>query len=136
MSLNTVKLIEFKENGILGSGVLSFIENGQIQDFNINRVYWIYGTGDTELNRGNHAHKYDEQVIICLHGQIEIEIIDQKNNTKNYILNSPNKGLFIPKLLWKNILVAPESIILCISSSLYKTEDYIKNFSDFLNYNS
>ena len=52
-------------------GSLVVLEHNKQVPFNIERVYYIFATGQG-VSRGFHAHKELEQVAICVKGQCEM----------------------------------------------------------------
>ncbi len=134
MKFGVPHILEFPQNGNSELGYLSFIEDNQLIPFDIKRVYWIYGLERNSSERGNHAHINDEQVIICMQGKAIIETIDQNNNTNKFELLKPSQGLFVPKLIWKNIKIDSNTILICISSKKYQPNNYLKDFNTFLNH--
>jgi hypothetical protein len=109
-------------------GSLSFVEFGQILDFSIKRVYWLY---DFKKDRGGHAHKDLQQFIFCTHGSVDF-ILDDGQNRESVTLDSPDKGLYIIKPLWRevtNFQNNPQVIVL--ASDIYKESDYIKSYEEF-----
>ena len=132
MNLSIPKILDFPSNGNQGTGYLSFVEDTETIPFEIKRVYWIYDIPE-EVLRGNHAHKHDEQVIICIAGSAEIEVIGQSQNQAFFKLVHPSKGLYIPKLYWKNIRLSKGACLVCLSSTLYDPKAYIKDFNEFIN---
>ena len=111
-------------------GNLSVIE-GDIIPFDIKRVYYLYDVpGGAE--RGGHAHKNLYQFLIALSGSFEVLLKDGKN-TKTVTLNLPNKGLLIPKGIWRELKnFSSGAVCLVIASDVYKEEDYIRKYKEFL----
>ncbi|HJD67176.1 MAG TPA: FdtA/QdtA family cupin domain-containing protein [Rickettsia endosymbiont of Bembidion lapponicum] len=109
-------------------GSLSFIELGQILDFPIHRVYWLY---NLKKDRGRHAHKNLKQFIFCTHGSVDFVLDDGEHKT-TITLDAPNKGLYIIKPLWReitNIKNNPQ-VIICASEN-YQESDYIRSYEEF-----
>ncbi|ASX27532.1 hypothetical protein BA173_01155 [Rickettsia sp. MEAM1 (Bemisia tabaci)] len=109
-------------------GSLSFVELGQILDFPIHRVYWLY---NLKKDRGGHAHKNLKQFIFCTHGSVDFVLDDGEYKT-TITLDAPNKGLYILKPLWReitNIKNNPQ-VIICASEN-YQESDYIRSYEEF-----
>ncbi|WP_341788158.1 FdtA/QdtA family cupin domain-containing protein [Rickettsia endosymbiont of Lasioglossum villosulum] len=109
-------------------GSLSFVELGQILDFPIHRVYWLY---NLKKDRGGHAHKNLKQFIFCTHGLVDFVLDDGEYKT-TITLDAPNKGLYILKPLWReitNIKNNPQ-VIICASEN-YQESDYIRSYEEF-----
>jgi dTDP-4-dehydrorhamnose 3,5-epimerase-like enzyme len=125
------KIIHFSKNGTEATGFLSSIQNETLIPFAIERIYWIYQTPDGE-ERGNHAHLRDEQVILCVSGRADVELIDNQNKRQHHVLDAADRGLYVPKKYWKNIKLSNDAILICISSTKFDQNDYIKDFDVFL----
>ena len=54
-------------------GALTPIEGHSEIPFDINRIYYIYDVND-DVIRGKHSHKKLHQVLICVHGSIDVRL--------------------------------------------------------------
>jgi hypothetical protein len=124
-------LIELQKIGEEEIGYISVAQAASNVPFEIKRVYWIYQTPET-VERGNHAHKNTIQLLICLKGKIKITLENKQRKVFEFVLNSPNRGLFIPNYYWRKLNFFDEAICLCLSSSDYSEEDYIREYQEFL----
>lgn len=131
MTKETPYLFEFTEIGSPDLGYISVAEYQKKIPFEIKRVYWTYFTPNN-INRGFHAHKELQQVIVAVSGTITFKLIDKFGKEIVYMLDNPSKGLFIPKLYWREISFSHNAVLLCLASDIYKEEDYIRNLDDFL----
>ena len=124
------KLIKFSSIGDSSLGFITVGEAYKNVPFEIRRVYWTYFTPHN-VRRGGHAHKHLEQIIFAVAGKIEftIETIDGIKET--FILDSPETGLYIPRLVWRDIQFSHNAVLLCLASDHYCEEDYIRSYSDF-----
>ncbi|WP_454048100.1 sugar 3,4-ketoisomerase [Chryseobacterium sp. Marseille-Q8038] len=117
----------------IGSPELGYITISEAQKdvpFNIKRVYWTYYTPQ-DVSRGGHAHKNLQQLIVAVAGTITFNTEDKNGDKKVFVLDSPNQGLFIPKLIWRDIKFSHNAVLLCLASELYDEEDYFRNYEDF-----
>lgn len=112
-------------------GSLTFIEETRHIPMSIKRVYYLYDLpGGT--SRGGHAHKDLEQVIIAPAGSIDV-IIDDGINKKTVILNRSYYGLYLPKMIWRELTnFSPGSVCLVLASRYYEENDYYREYSAFL----
>lgn len=120
----------------IGSPELGYITISEAQKdvpFDIKRVYWTYYTPQ-DVSRGGHAHKNLQQLIVAVAGTITFNTEDKNGEKKVFILDSPNQGLFIPKLIWRDIKFSHSAVLLCLASELYDEDDYFRNYQDFKNY--
>ena len=90
--------------------------------FEIKRIYYIYNVNS---NRGGHRHKKNIQALICLNGKCEI-YVNNGEEKKNFLLNSPTKGLILNCEDWHTMNNFSENAILLVFASEYfDAEDYI-----------
>jgi hypothetical protein len=128
--MNGVKIINLpKVKDIRGS--LTIAENGSDIPFSINRVYFLYDVpGGSE--RGGHAHKNLHQLIIASSGSFDI-LLDDGLTKETFHLNRPYIGLYLSPMKWRVINnFSSGSVCSVIASDIYKEEDYIRNYEDFL----
>ncbi|ASE63582.1 WxcM-like domain-containing protein [Chryseobacterium indologenes] len=131
--MDTPQLIEFPRIGSQDLGYITVAEAQSNTPFDIKRVYWTYYTPQ-DVIRGGHAHKKLQQVIFAVSGTIEFNTLDLEGNRENFILDSPSKGLYIPKLIWRDIKFSHSAVLLCLASEHYEEEDYFRDFEEFKNY--
>ena len=124
-------LIDFNKIGSPNLGYISVGENHENIPFEIKRVYWTYYTPQ-DVTRGGHAHYDLEQVIVAVSGTITFTTEDLQGNKVEFILDSPDKGLFIPKLIWRDIKFSHNAVLLCMASEKYIAADYIRDYKTFL----
>ncbi len=111
-------------------GNLTFIEENEHVPFPIRRVYYLYDVPGGE-NRGGHAHKTLQQFIIAANGSFDV-ILDDGHNKESYHMNRSYYGLYIPKMIWRELEnFSSGSVCLVLASDLYDEDDYIRDQSDF-----
>jgi len=128
-TINSVKLVEIpKIKDVRGN--LSVVEKDTIP-FDIKRVYYLYDV-PSDAYRGGHAHKEQLELLIALSGSFEVTLDDGKSK-RSIILNKPNKGLLIPKGIWRELQdFSSGSVCLVLASDVFDEEDYIRDYNDFL----
>ena len=124
-------LIDFNKIGSPNLGYISVGENHENIPFEIKRVYWTYYTPQ-DVTRGGHAHYDLEQVIVAVSGTITFTTEDLKGKQAEFILDSPDKGLYIPKLIWRDIKFSHNAVLLCMASEKYLEADYIRDYETFI----
>lgn len=113
-------------------GNLTYVENEQLP-FEIRRVYWIYDVPGGQ-ERGGHAFKEQEEVILALSGSFSV-IVDDGRQIRNTHLNRSYYGLYIPSGLWRRMEnFSTNAVALVLSSTLYEEGDYIRDYDEFLSY--
>jgi hypothetical protein len=115
------------------SGNITVIENLKHIPFEVKRVYYLYdvpGGGE----RGGHAHKELRQLIIAASGCFDI-VLDDGKNKKIVELNRPYFGLYVLPGIWREIInFSSGAICLVLASEVYKKDDYVRDYQDFLNW--
>lgn len=131
VNIKDVQTIDFI--GHAEDGVLVPIELRKQVPFEVKRVFYVFGVS-SHKNRGRHAHKTTQQVLICLHGEVVCICKDGHGNEIRVKLDDPKKGLFIPEMIWdEQIYSTPDSVLLVICSTEYDTSDYINSYTEFRN---
>ena len=98
--------------------------------FNVKRHYYLIN-GAVASQRGAHAHKNLQQLITCLTGHAEI-IFKGKGQSHKFILDTPEKAVFVPAGYWRDLKLSPNSLVSVLASDEYNEKDYIRNYDDFL----
>jgi dTDP-4-dehydrorhamnose 3,5-epimerase-like enzyme len=123
-------ILEFPQMGD-ARGNLVVIEGEQQIPFEIKRVFYLYGS-DSSVIRGQHANRKSEFVLVNVNGTSKVRVRDGKGYDEVFCLNKPFGGLYIPKMMWKDMYeFSPDSILLILSSEHYDSGEYIKTYSDF-----
>lgn len=98
--------------------------------FEICRIYTIFAVPAGAV-RGNHAHRNERQLLVCLHGSCKITL-DSGVLEQQYQLNSPAEGLFIDSYVWRVLSDFSEDCVLSVlSDSPYDADDYIFDYEEF-----
>lgn len=112
-------------------GKLVVIEGGQAIPFEIKRVFYIYDS-DSTVVRGQHANTESEFVLINVAGQSKVRITDGKEEVM-VELNKPMMGVYIPKLIWKDMYdFSSDSVLLVLASTHYNDSEYIRDYNEYL----
>lgn len=130
MDLYKCKIIELPQ--ILDArGNLSFVQNYTHIPFEIKRTYWLYDVPGGE-SRGGHAYKKTEEFVIALSGSFDV-ILDDGKEKRTFHLNRSYYGLYIPKGIWREMKnFSTNSLALEFASTTYNSDDYIRDYDDFL----
>ena len=112
------------------AGDITAINNNLDVPFKIKRVYYLYDIPNRS-DRGGHAHKDLEQLIVAISGSFDIELFDGIEAIK-YTLNHPDQGLLIVPGIWRNLNnFSGGSICLVLASEIYKEQDYIRSKNEY-----
>ena len=124
------KFIEFSQKGD-ERGHLVIIEGNENVPFDIKRVFYIYGS-DRDVIRGRHANYHSEFVLINVSGTSKVKV-DDGTNQQIYHLDRPHVGVYIPKLVWKDMYdFSEDSVLLCLSSEHYDADEYIRDYDQYI----
>jgi hypothetical protein len=112
-------------------GNLTFIEGHNHIPFDIQRVYYLYDVpGGAE--RGGHAHKELQQLIIAMSGSFDV-ILDDGFNKKKVHLNRSYNGLYVCPMMWRELdNFSSGSVCMVLASNKYDENDYYRNYNDFI----
>ena len=114
-------------------GNLTVVENGVTLPFDVKRVYYIYDVPGGE-NRGAHAHKQLEQLIVAASGSFTVTLDDGKSK-RSFFLNRPYQGLLVKHGMWRDLDdFSSGAVCMVLASEVYDKEDYIRNYDDFIKY--
>ncbi len=129
-TVDDVRIIELPKF-LDARGNLSFVEQNNHIPFEIKRTYWIYDVPGGE-DRGGHAFKENQEVVIALSGAFDV-VVDDGENKKTFTLNRSYYGLYVPAGLWRSMEnFSTNSFALEFGSVGYSAEDYIREYDFFL----
>lgn len=114
------------------SGNISIYEENKEFPFEVKRIFWIYDIPAGE-SRGGHVHKMCHEFLIAASGSFEVELDDGKNK-RIVSLNRPFYGLHLPPGVWAHEMnFSAGAICLVLTSDMYDDNDYIRDYSTYLN---
>lgn len=128
---NKVTTLEFSQKGD-DRGHLVIVEGNKDIPFEIKRIFYIFGS-DNDVIRGQHANKESEFVLINVAGSSKVKVKDGKGNEEVYSLNRPHTGIYLPKMVWKEMYdFSEDSVLLCLASTTYDPSEYISDYAEYL----
>lgn len=111
-------------------GNLTPVHGGEEIPFDIARVYYLYDVPGGET-RGGHAHRDLEQLIVCASGSFDV-LIDDGERQRTYSLNRPWYGLYIPRMIWRELVnFSTGAICTSLASLPYNASEYIYDYEKF-----
>ena len=114
------------------NGDLVVIEGMVHVPFNIARVFVVRAPKGSI--RGQHAHKACAQFLNCPRGSVTVTV-DDGNRLASFELTHPNVGLYLPPGIWAEQLYnTDDSALTVLCDRRYEKEDYIRIYSEFINY--
>ena len=58
--------------------------------------------------------------------------VDDGKEEKVYVLDKPHEGVYIPKMVWKDMYdFSEDSILLVLASEHYDGDEYIRDYEDY-----
>lgn len=130
MQLSELKMLEFQQRGD-ERGHLVVIEGNKEIPFEIKRVFYIYGS-DSTIVRGMHANRRSEFVLINVAGTSKVKVFDGQGNERIFELIEPHTGIYLPKMVWKEMYdFSADSVLLCLASEHYDPEEYVRDYDTF-----
>ena len=127
------KILNFEDKGDERGNLIVAEGDGMDIPFAIKRVFYMYGS-DAEVVRGKHANRESEFVLINVCG---ISKVKMTNGSEEQVvcLDKPRMGLYLKKMLWKEMYdFSPDSILLVLASEHYDSSEYIRDYSEYLAY--
>lgn len=86
-----------------------------------------------ERVRGEHAHHECEQFLVAVAGSVTV-VVDDGSKRSSVALESADVGLYLPPLIWASqFRFSSGSVLLVFASHPYDPDDYIRDYSEFLN---
>lgn len=130
MSIDNCRLIELPK--IKDSrGNLSYIEGGVHIPFQVSRVYYLYDIPGG-ADRGSHAHKNLQQLIIAVTGSFDVHLDDGRHK-KVINLNRSHMGLYMGPMIWRYLdNFSSGAVCMVLASERFDEDDYIREYPEFI----
>lgn len=82
--------------------------------------------------RGEHAHHECHQILVCVHGSVEVTT-DDGTSTEHHVLDDAATGLYVPPMVWASQHhFSSDAVLLVLASHAYDAADYIRDHAEFL----
>jgi len=126
-----IRLIEAQIIGDERGSLIALEELSSQVPFEIKRVYYIFGTQEG-VRRGLHAHKELQQVAFCVSGSCKF-LLDNGTAKEEVLLDHPGKGLFIDRMIWREMYgFSSDCVLLVLASMEYEESDYLREYQQFI----
>ncbi len=126
------ELLKFKEYGDDRGNLVVAEGSGMDIPFQIQRVFYMYGS-DPKIVRGQHANRDTEFVLINVSGSSKV-LVDDGQTKEVVTLDKPRMGLYLGKMIWKEMYdFSADSVLLVLASRHYEEQEYIRDYDTFLN---
>ena len=111
-------------------GHLSFAEVNRALPFAAARYFLIFGVPNQEI-RGEHAHRFLHQFLVCTHGSCVVRLWDGERG-QEILLDRPELGLHVPPMVWTTqYKYSADAVLLVLASDVYREEDYIRDLDEY-----
>ena len=112
-------------------GSLVALEGEKTVPFTIQRVYYLYDVpGGAE--RGGHAHKGLQQLIIAMSGSFDV-VLDDGREKRRIHLNRSYTGLYVCPMIWRELdNFSSGSVCMVLASNRYDEDDYYRDYGQYL----
>lgn len=112
-------------------GSITPVTGGKEVPFDLNRVYYLYDVPGGE-SRGGHAHRELQQVLVAVMGCFDV-VVDDGHEKKRFTLNRGYQGLYIPRLIWRELEnFSTGGVCLVLASLMYDAADYHRDYAEFV----
>src|SRR5205807_5173326 len=113
------------------SGAITPVEENSEIPFAIDRVFYMYDIVAGAV-RGGHAHRQLEQVYVAVMGSFRV-VLDDGHDRRSVDLRQPHVGLYIPTMVWTELVdFASGTIGVVLASLPYDESEYIRDHSEFV----
>lgn len=110
-------------------GTLTAVEGTLDIPFAIHRIFYMH---HVLADRGGHAHRDTEQLVIGIAGRHVIEVRDG-SDTLRFVLDNPNRGLYLPRMTFTTLLeFSADAVSLVLASTHYDRNRSIRTFAEYL----
>jgi len=112
-------------------GSLSFGEVHRQVPFDVKRYFLVFDVASEHI-RGEHAHRTLQQFLVCVAGRCNL-VTDDGTSRHEVVLDSPDKGVYLPPMVWSTeYKFTRDAVLLVLASEYYDAEEYIRDYGDFL----
>lgn len=132
-SVNDCPVIELGKIAGERRGSITVVENDGTVPFDTRRVYYLYDVPGGS-SRGSHAHRTLSQLIVAASGSFQVTL-DDGHLKRTFFLNRPYEGLIVRPGIWRDLDdFSSGAVCMVLASDVYKKEDYIRDYQEFLDY--
>ncbi|QDT43056.1 TDP-4-oxo-6-deoxy-alpha-D-glucose-3,4-oxoisomerase [Gimesia alba] len=95
------------------------------------RYFLVYDVPTAEV-RGEHAHFQCGQFLIAVKGSVSV-VVDDGDLRDEILLDRPQMGVYLPPMTWGvQYNYSTDAVLLVFASEFYDSDDYIRDYSKFL----
>jgi hypothetical protein len=110
-------------------GVLTSVEAEGDVPFPIKRIFYMH---HIETDRGGHAHRDTEQLVVALSGCFEMELSDGQTS-REFELADPARGVYTPPMIFIQLRnFSPGAVCLVLASTHYDMSRSLRSWDEYL----
>ena len=123
------RVIEFPVSGD-SRGNLTVVE-GMCLPFEIARVFYL-DVVPGGASRAGHANRQGDHVLIAVAGSFDV-ILDDGRSRERLTLSRSSYGLFVPRLIWRELeQFSSGAVCLVVASLPYDEQDYYRDYQEYV----
>lgn len=112
-------------------GWLVAIESNSTLPILFKRMFYMGGISESGV-RGAHANRDSSFFMVAVSGSCLVETNDG-NQKRSFELDSHSKGLFIPKMVWKEMKnFTKDCVLVVLSDRNFDPNEYLSDFDEYL----
>lgn len=112
----------------------TFVAENNSLPFKLARFYIIYDVANSNIERGGHAHKANDQALFVLKGSCEVTL-DDGEKQQVIKITAKDPGIRLGVGLWHTMGAFSSDCIMAVAASEnYDCGDYITDYNEFLDY--
>jgi UDP-2-acetamido-3-amino-2,3-dideoxy-glucuronate N-acetyltransferase len=111
-------------------GNLSVFHLNRSIPFEVRRMFFVSNV-PRNVTRGHHAHRSCHQFLICVQGEIDVDL-DDGNSKTTINLGSTNIGIHVPPMVWGvHHNYSAGACLMVLASEDYNRDEYISDYDEF-----
>ncbi len=127
---NNLQLFHLKSIGSSDLGYITVFQRPDKTPFVVRRVFWTYFTPN-HVERGNHAHHKLSEVLVAVHGTVDVRTENVRREHAHFKLNNPDKALYLPPRHWFTLKFSHDAVLLMFADMKYDEREYIRDYEQF-----
>lgn len=110
-------------------GRLTVIEAGRDVPIDIKRIFYVH---ETTRDRGGHAHRDTDQVLVAVYGALTARAFDGASR-REFRLDDATMGLYVPRMLFVELVdFSTGGVCLVLANTHYDRSASIRSQADYV----
>ena len=124
------RFIQLNNIGSPQLGYITVLQHPENIHFTVKRVFWTYFTPN-HIVRGCHAHLKLKEVLVAVHGSVDVRLENIRGDHLHFKLDNPDKGLYVPPYHWFKLKFSHDAVLLTFANIKYDEKEYIRDYKKF-----